>query len=85
MAESGDFVMIFPSEVIARVMESYFNDKMLKFPVTVVDVSAKDENFVFSLGYKEIEKIENGQFVEELRERELSELGVIKPKSTKKR
>lgn len=88
MAESGDFVMIFPSEVIAQVMERYFNQEMLKFPVKVVDVKSSGDDFVFSLGYQKVqEKLVENQLngYGDLVERELSEIGIQKPKVVKKK
>lgn len=45
----GDFITVLSSDLIAEVMENYFNTKMYKFKVEVVDLFANGNNYSFTL------------------------------------
>lgn len=47
--ESGDTVIILSSELIAEVMEAYFNKVMFKKAVRVVDLKTTEAGYMFSL------------------------------------
>ncbi len=56
--EEGDSVIILSSELIASVMESYFNTSMFKLPVSVVDLSPSSEGYAFTLAFNKHTPIE---------------------------
>lgn len=52
MAEQeADFVTILSSELIATVMEQYFNKSMYKQRVKVVDLKPTETGYMFSLAF----------------------------------
>lgn len=52
MAEnSGDTVIILSSELIAEVMEHYFNEHMFKVQVKVVDLQVSNSGYAFNLAF----------------------------------
>lgn len=54
-----DFITILSSELIAEIVEEYFNKKMYKRRVKVVDVTAKgDEQYQFALAFDKSERDE---------------------------
>lgn len=58
MAENdADTVIILSSELIAQVIEVYFNEEMFKLPVKIVDLKASGEGYAFSLAFTEKEGI----------------------------
>ena len=51
----GDFVTILSSELIAEVMEEYFNRRLFKQKVKVVDLQPQGQGYAFTLSFvKEI-------------------------------
>lgn len=49
--QKGDFVISLSSDLIATVMEKYFNDVMFKKIVEVVDLSPITDGYAFTLGF----------------------------------
>lgn len=47
----ADFVTILSSELIATVVEAYFNTVMYKVPVKVVDLKPTSDGYAFSLAF----------------------------------
>lgn len=72
MSEEADIVTIVSSDLIATVMEDYFNKKMYKIPVHIVELKPTEAGYSFFLQFtqKEISKplniksYPNGQSVE---------------------
>jgi len=69
---SGDFLTVLSSELIAEVMEEYFNKKMYRQKVKVVDLQPQGSGYAFSLAFVkdtvhtyrlEIDSNNNGTFV----------------------
>ena len=69
---SGDFLTVLSSELIAEVMEEYFNKKMYRQKVKVVDLQPQGSGYAFSLAFVkdtvhmyrlEIDSTTNGAFV----------------------
>jgi hypothetical protein len=62
----ADFVTILSSELIATIVEQYFNDVMYKVAVKVVDLKPTSDGYAFSLAFVTIEqqltvqKVKNG-------------------------
>lgn len=48
---AADFVTILSSELIAEVVEAYFNSEMYKVPVKVVDLKPTSDGYAFSLAF----------------------------------
>ena len=48
---SGDFLTVLSSELIAEVMEEYFNKKMYRQKVKVVDLQPQGSGYAFSLAF----------------------------------
>lgn len=48
---NADFITIVSSEMIANVMEYYFNDVMYKKKVSIVDLKPTDSGYMFSLAF----------------------------------
>jgi len=48
---SGDFLTVLSSELIAEVMEEYFNRKMYRQKVKVVDLQPQGSGYAFSLAF----------------------------------
>jgi hypothetical protein len=48
---SGDFLTVLSSELIAEVMEDYFNKKMYRQKVKVVDLQPQGSGYAFSLAF----------------------------------
>ena len=64
--KDADTVIICSSELIASVMQEYFNKKMFKIAVEIVDLQSTESGYAFSLLFKEkeqkeIEVTKNGQ------------------------
>ena len=55
---SADFVTILSSELIAKVVEEYFNRVMFKMPITIVDLKPTADGYAFSLAFVEQKQIE---------------------------
>lgn len=49
--QSADTVIILSSELIAEVMEKYFNKEMFKKQVKVVDLKTTEAGYMFSLAF----------------------------------
>ena len=47
----SDFVTILSSELIATIVEAYFNDVMYKVPVHIVDLKPTSDGYAFSLTF----------------------------------
>lgn len=47
----ADFVTILSSELIATVVEAYFNTVMYKVPVRIVDLKPTSDGYAFSLAF----------------------------------
>lgn len=47
----GDFLTVLSSELIAEVMEEYFNKKMYRQKVKVVDLQPQGSGYAFSLAF----------------------------------
>jgi hypothetical protein len=71
-APDGDFLTVLSSELIAEVMEDYFNKKMYRQKVKVVDLQPQGSGYAFSLAFVkdtvhtyrlEIDSNNNGAFV----------------------
>ncbi len=51
MSDSGDAVIILSSDLIAEVIEEYFNKKMFKQSVKVVDLQANEAGSSFTIKF----------------------------------
>lgn len=49
----GDSVIILSSDLIATVMEQYFNDHLFRKPVQVIDLSPTANGYAFTLSFGE--------------------------------
>ena len=49
--QNADFVIILSSDVIAQIVEEFFNKKVYKQPVEVVDTKATEAGYMFSLTF----------------------------------
>ena len=49
--QNADFVTILSSDMIARIVEEYFNKKVYKQQVEVVDAKATEAGYMFSLAF----------------------------------
>ena len=54
--QQADTVIICSSELIANVMQEYFNKKMFKIAVEIVDLQTTESGYAFSLLFKENQK-----------------------------
>ena len=52
----ADTVIMLSSELIAEVMESYFNRQMFKKTVKIVDLKPTETGYAFSLAFVDVEK-----------------------------
>ena len=64
--KDADTVIICSSELIASVMQEYFNKKMFKIAVEIVDLQSTESGYAFSLLFREkeqkiVEVTTNGQ------------------------
>jgi hypothetical protein len=64
----ADFFTIISSDMIAEVMERYFNVEMFKKTVKIVDLQATDSGYMFGLTYSrgEVTKIQKSEILEPL-------------------
>jgi hypothetical protein len=62
----ADFFTIISSDMIAEVMERYFNVEMFKKTVKIVDLQATESGYMFGLTYTrgEVTKIQKGEVLE---------------------
>lgn len=56
--QQADTVIICSSELIANVMQEYFNKKMFKIAVEIVDLQTTESGYAFSLLFKKKEIIQ---------------------------
>ena len=49
--KGGDIVISIPSELISEIMSEYFNKKMFKGNVEIVDLRPLDDGYAFSLDF----------------------------------
>jgi len=61
----GDFLTVLSSELIAEVMEEYFNKKMYRQKVKVVDLQPQGSGYAFSLAFVKDTSVKNMEFTPE--------------------
>lgn len=49
--KQADIVIILSSELIAGVIEAYFNQQLLKVPVSIVDLKPTPDGYAFSIAF----------------------------------
>lgn len=49
--KEADFVTILSSDMIAQIVEEYFNKKVYKQPVKVIEAKATEAGYMFSLAF----------------------------------
>ena len=52
----GDTIIMLSSELIAEVMEGYFNKQMFKKKVKIVDLKPTETGYAFSVAFVNVEK-----------------------------
>jgi hypothetical protein len=62
IAQQGDTVIMLSSELIAEVMEQYFNKAMFKKRVKITDLKPTEQGYAFSLAF--VDKEADKQFNE---------------------
>jgi len=63
--QDGDFLTVLSSELIAEVMEEYFNRKMYRQKVKVVDLQPQGSGYAFSLAFVKDTSVKNMEFTPE--------------------